>query len=95
MIQISPITLDQVVEAIYRLSGKAYALKILDKRHIVKEKKVKYVHVEKEALNLLADCPSVIRLHWTFQDQQSLYFVLDLVERGEILTFIKQVHFYI
>jgi hypothetical protein len=51
MIQISPVTLDQVVEAIYRLSGKAYALKILDKRHIVKEKKVKYVHVEKEALN--------------------------------------------
>jgi serine/threonine protein kinase len=51
---------------------KAYAVKVLDKVHILKEKKQKYVSVEKEALSLLLRHPGVITLFWTFQDRDSL-----------------------
>ncbi|PWN96842.1 hypothetical protein FA09DRAFT_361575 [Tilletiopsis washingtonensis] len=69
---------------------KAYAVKVLDKVHILKEKKQKYVSVEKEALSLLLRHPGVITLFWTFQDRDSLYFVLELAPNGELLSFIKR-----
>lgn len=52
--------------------AKVYAIKILDKVHILKQKKQKYVGVEKEALSRLTRHPGVITLYWTFQDQESL-----------------------
>ncbi|QEL58048.1 hypothetical protein CJJ09_000079 [Candidozyma auris] len=72
------------------LTNKKYAVKILDKRHIIKEKKVKYVNIEKHALNRLSGCPGVISLFFTFQDKHSLYFVLDYAANGELLGLIKQ-----
>lgn len=52
--------------------AKIYAIKVLDKVHILKEKKQKYVGVEREALSLLIRHPGVITLYWTFQDRESL-----------------------
>ncbi|RKP09562.1 phosphoinositide-dependent kinase-1, partial [Thamnocephalis sphaerospora] len=78
-----------VMLATERATGRQFAIKILDKRHIVKEKKVKYVNIEKQTLNRLQH-PSVLRLHYTFQDSQSLYFVLDLARNGEMLTWIRK-----
>ena len=42
-----------------------YAIKVLDKVHILREKKQKYVNVEKEALGLLLHHPGIITLYWT------------------------------
>ncbi|KAH8695510.1 putative serine/threonine protein kinase [Talaromyces proteolyticus] len=67
-----------------------YAIKILDKRHIIKEKKVKYVNIEKDTLNRLTDHPGIVRLYYTFQDERSLYFVLDLCKNGELLGVLKR-----
>ncbi|CAJ0628612.1 11987_t:CDS:2 [Entrophospora sp. SA101] len=72
-----------------RSTGREYAMKILDKKHIIKEKKVKYVHIEKNTLNRL-NHPGIIRLYYTFQDSDNLYFVLDHAKNGELLTFIKK-----
>lgn len=66
-----------------------YALKVLDKKHIIKERKVKYVNVEKETLARLDRHPGIVRLYWTFHDERSLYFVLELASKGEILKYIK------
>ena len=79
-----------VIAATDRQTGKEYAIKVLDKRHIIKEKKVKYVNIEKDTLNRLTDHPGVVRLYYTFQDEQSLYFVLDLASSGELLGVLKQ-----
>ena len=79
-----------VMAAADRLTGKEYAIKVLDKRHIIKEKKVKYVNIEKDTLNRLTDHPGVVRLYYTFQDEQSLYFVLDLASQGELLGVLKR-----
>ncbi|CAE6457715.1 unnamed protein product [Rhizoctonia solani] len=57
---------------------------------------VKYANVEKSALAILGagnhhrGHPGVVKLHWTFHDPTSLYFVLDLVPNGELLDRIKK-----
>ncbi|OJJ44283.1 hypothetical protein ASPZODRAFT_144856 [Penicilliopsis zonata CBS 506.65] len=79
-----------VVFATDRQTLKEYAIKILDKRHIIKEKKVKYVNIEKDTLNRLTEHPGVVRLYYTFQDERSLYFVLDLCKGGELLGVLKR-----
>lgn len=79
-----------VVAATDRQTLKEYAIKVLDKRHIIKEKKVKYVNIEKNTLFRLGDHPGVVRLYYTFQDESSLYFVLDLATNGELLGVLKK-----
>lgn len=79
-----------VLAATDRHTNREYAVKVLDKRHIIKEKKVKYVSIEKDTLNRLTDHPGIVRLYYTFQDERSLYFVLDLATGGELLGVLKR-----
>ncbi|KAF9344039.1 pkb-activating kinase-like protein, partial [Mortierella sp. AD094] len=78
-----------VVAAVDLSNKRDYAIKVLDKRHIIREKKVKYVNIEKNTLYKL-DHPGVVKLYSTFQDSSSLYYVLELCQNGELLTFIKK-----
>ncbi|KAK7509337.1 3-phosphoinositide-dependent protein kinase 1 [Phyllosticta citriasiana] len=71
-----------VLAATDRQTLREYAIKVLDKRHIIKEKKVKYVNIEKDTLNRLTN-PT-----WNYE--RSLYFVLDLASGGELLGFLKK-----
>ncbi|KAL3421044.1 hypothetical protein PVAG01_07489 [Phlyctema vagabunda] len=74
-----------------RQTLKEYAVKVLDKKHIIKEKKIKYVNIEKDTLNRLIEHPGIVRLFYTFQDSQSLYYVLDLASGGELLGVLKKI----
>lgn len=49
-----------------------YALKVLDKEHIKRERKTKYVLIERDTLKALDGHPGVVKLWWTFQDEWSL-----------------------
>lgn len=80
-----------VLAATDRQTLKEYAVKILDKRHIIKEKKIKYVNIEKNTLNRLTEHPGIVRLYYTFQDQKSLYYVLDVANGGELLGVLKKI----
>ncbi|KAH6656437.1 hypothetical protein BKA67DRAFT_590488 [Truncatella angustata] len=73
-----------------RQTLKEYAVKVLEKRHIIKEKKIKYVNIEKDTLNRLTEHPGIVRLYYTFQDESSLYYVLDLCTGGELLGVLKK-----
>lgn len=79
-----------VVKAVDKHTGTYYAVKVLDKRHIVKEKKVKYVNIEKNALHRLGQRAGIVHLHATFQDERLLYYVLDYAQNGELLGLIKK-----
>ena len=80
-----------VVLATDRQTLKEYAVKILDKKHIIKEKKIKYVNIEKDTLNRLIEHPGIVRLYYTFQDSASLYYVLDIASGGELLGVLKKI----
>lgn len=68
---------------------KEFAIKVLEKRHIIREKKTPYVQREKEVL-LRLNHPFFIKLHFTFQDDDRLYFGLSYARRGELLDYIKR-----
>lgn len=46
-------------------------MKVLEKRHIIREKKAQYVSREKEVLSRL-NHPFFVRLYFTFQDKEKL-----------------------
>ncbi|KXJ96849.1 kinase-like domain-containing protein [Microdochium bolleyi] len=73
-----------------RQTLKEYAIKVLGKKHIIKEKKIKYVNIEKDTLNRLTEHPGIVRLYYTFQDENSLYYVLDICTGGELLGVLKK-----
>eukprot|EP01116_Phalansterium_solitarium_P024655 TRINITY_DN9088_c0_g2_i1.p1 TRINITY_DN9088_c0_g2~~TRINITY_DN9088_c0_g2_i1.p1 ORF type:complete len:500 (+),score=129.92 TRINITY_DN9088_c0_g2_i1:180-1679(+) len=79
----------QVQKAVEIETGKEFAAKILDKRFIVKENKVKYVNTEKTILDSLVH-PNITRLYCTFQDPESLYFIMELCPNGELRDLIKK-----
>lgn len=73
-----------------RQTLKDYAVKVLDKKHIIKEKKIKYVNIERDTLNRLMEHPGIVKLFYTFQDTASLYYVLDFAAGGELLAVLKK-----
>jgi 3-phosphoinositide dependent protein kinase-1 len=70
-------------------TGQMFAVKILEKNHIIKEKKIEWVEREKNLLDKLSH-PAIITLYYTFQDHHFLYFVLELCPGGEFLDIIRK-----
>jgi 3-phosphoinositide dependent protein kinase-1 len=54
-----------------KTTKKQYAMKLLDKKQVVRENKVKYVHSEKNIWMKL-DHPFIVKLYYTFQDVSCL-----------------------
>lgn len=55
---------------------KEYALKQIQKRKLEREQKEYQAMVEKELLSNMKH-PGIVKLRYSFQDKQSLYFVLE------------------
>ncbi|XP_073947302.1 phosphoinositide-dependent kinase 1 isoform X2 [Choristoneura fumiferana] len=73
-------------------TGKEYAIKVCEKRQIIREKKREYIKREKDALNMLFNVPhGFVKLYCTFQDDERLYFVLSYAKNGELLPYINKV----
>jgi len=74
-------------------TNKEYAIKVCEKRHILREKKAEYVKRERDVLNILSHSktPFFVTLYCTFQDPDSLYFVLSYAKNGELLPYINKV----
>lgn len=67
-----------------------FAIKVLSKSYLVKQNKVKYVNIEKMALQRLSKLDTVVKMFFTFQDQSSLYFVLEYAPHGDFLSIMKE-----
>nr|CAD7399615.1 unnamed protein product [Timema poppensis] len=88
-------------------TSREYAIKVCDKRHIIREKKTEYVKREKEVLNILSSnvkvtAPFFVKLYCTFQDMDRLFnreftltciidFVLSYAKNSELLPYINKV----
>jgi len=71
----------------HKKKDKAYALKMLNKREIIGHHQVKGVIREKNVMASI-DHPFVVDLRCTFQDDQHLYMLIELVQGGELFTVI-------
>lgn len=70
-------------------TGKRYATKVIQKKLLAKENKIKTVGIEKKVLNLM-NHPNIISLFCTFQDKENLYFVLELAPGGEMFQILSK-----
>mmetsp|Transcript_4424 Transcript_4424/g.5961 ORF Transcript_4424/g.5961 Transcript_4424/m.5961 type:complete len:393 (+) Transcript_4424:260-1438(+) len=78
-----------VIKANRKGTDEWYALKIMDKRYIMKEKKVEYIKNERNILDRI-QYDGVVHLAFTFQDANSLYMGLEMCEQGELYSQIKR-----
>ena len=72
-------------------SRELLAIKVMEKRFIIKEKKVGLVNMERKILSSLRH-PNIVSLHYSFHDKLYLYIVTDLCAGGELR---KLVDFYL
>lgn len=76
-------------------TNKEVAIKICNKNHIIREKKQKAVMREKEILCKIKDgwsptAPFFVKLISSFQDAESLYFVLTYAKSGDFFSFLRK-----
>eukprot|EP00949_MAST-11_sp_MAST-11-sp1_P001031 g1031.t1 len=70
-------------------TGRTMALKAMQKAQIIASHQQKNVVSEKDVL-LECDHPFIIKLYRTFQDRDSIYMLLELVQGGELWTLLYQ-----
>ncbi|KAJ3143185.1 3-phosphoinositide dependent protein kinase-1 [Physocladia obscura] len=71
-----------VVAASEKATGRLFAIKILDQKFIIKEKKIKYVFIERDALNA-TNHPFIVK------SATSLYFAMEFAPNGDLLELMK------
>jgi tRNA A-37 threonylcarbamoyl transferase component Bud32 len=64
-------------------NNKVYAMKQLDKKDIKERGEVKHTKTEREVLSKI-QYPFLASLHYSFQSEKYLYFVMDFINGGEV-----------
>jgi tRNA A-37 threonylcarbamoyl transferase component Bud32 len=64
-------------------NDKLYAMKILSKPNIVRRKQVEHTRTERRILGTITH-PYIVKLHYAFQTDKKLFFVLDYAAGGEL-----------
>ncbi|KAF7372081.1 Protein kinase domain-containing protein [Mycena venus] len=72
------------------IDGKQYAIKIINKSHLIRAQKVETAAAERRALLRLRGHPGIVSLHCTFHDESNLYFVIDLAANGDIQSLVSR-----
>lgn len=73
----------------HKATQQIYALKILSKSVVLRTKQAGHIISEKEILQSLMH-PFIVNVYATFQDDVSLYFVLEYVIGGEFFTHLRK-----
>jgi len=70
-------------------SGQIYAMKVLKKRFIVAQNQVTHTTTERNVMVKL-EHPFLTKLHFAFQDEKNLYFVMDFINGGELFHHLRR-----
>ncbi|XP_034643455.1 serine/threonine-protein kinase Sgk2 isoform X4 [Trachemys scripta elegans] len=73
----------KVLLAKRKSDGMSYAVKVLQKKSILKKKEQTHIMAERNVLLKNVKHPFLVGLHYSFQTSEKLYFVLDYVNGGE------------
>ena len=68
----------------HKFENKIYAIKVLNKEAIIKRNEVRHIMAERNVLIRNLKHPFLVGLHYSFQSNDKLYFVLDYVNGGEV-----------
>ena len=63
-----------------------YAVKVLEKRTVVRRNETQHIMAERNVLRNNQHHPFLVSLHSSFQTKEKLYFVLDYVNGGEVFV---------
>lgn len=78
-----------------RSSGTLYAMKTLRKRDVLRRRQVAHVKAERDLLaDAAADNRWVVRLYYSFQDAESLYFVMEYVAGGDMMGLLTRLRIF-
>lgn len=69
-------------------TGKVYAMKILDKKAVIETNEVEHTMAEREVLGTI-DNPFIVHMHYSFQNENKLYFVMDFINGGELFYHLQ------
>ena len=70
-------------------TGKVYAMKVLNKKTIVERNEVEHTKSERAILMKL-NHPFLVRLHYSFQTPDKLYFIMDFINGGELFFHLQK-----
>ena len=65
------------------LTGKIYAMKVMNKNYIIQKKYLHYVVSECKIMKLLSGFPFILDLHYCFQSANFLYLIIDICPNGD------------
>eukprot|EP01089_Gocevia_fonbrunei_P011873 TRINITY_DN2643_c0_g2_i1.p1 TRINITY_DN2643_c0_g2~~TRINITY_DN2643_c0_g2_i1.p1 ORF type:complete len:486 (-),score=93.64 TRINITY_DN2643_c0_g2_i1:70-1527(-) len=70
-------------------SNEVYAMKVLNKTDVAERNEVTHARAENSILRKL-DCPFLVRMHFAFQNEEKLFFVMDFVNGGELFFHLQK-----
>lgn len=76
-----------------RDSGVLYAMKTLRKKDVLRRKQVAHVKAERDLL-AEADSNWVVKLYYSFQDLQCLYFVMEYIAGGDLMGLLVKLKIF-
>eukprot|EP00898_Chlorokybus_atmophyticus_P008724 jgi/Chlat1/8853/Chrsp91S08153 len=82
----------RVVKARLHASGVVYALKVMDKRQLLRERKEKYARLERALLDALGTHPGVVKMHGHYELHEARHYAAELVLLLEFLRDNKVIH---
>uniref|UniRef100_A0A8C6RNX3 Uncharacterized protein n=1 Tax=Nannospalax galili TaxID=1026970 RepID=A0A8C6RNX3_NANGA len=80
----------KVLLAKWKLDGKFYAVKVLQKKIVLNRKEQKHIMAECNVLLKNVKHPFLVGLHYSFQTTEKLYFVLDFINGGELFFHLQR-----
>ncbi|MGH0125523.1 UNVERIFIED_CONTAM: hypothetical protein FKN15_036257 [Acipenser sinensis] len=80
----------KVLLARHKNDEKFYAVKVLQKKAILKKKEEKHIMSERNVLLKNVKHPFLVGLHYSFQTADKLYFVLDYINGGELFYHLQR-----
>lgn len=70
-------------------TGRVFAMKVLNKKTIVERNEVEHTKSERAILMKL-NHPFLVRLHYSFQTADKLYFIMDFINGGELFFHLQK-----
>ncbi|OQV19729.1 Serine/threonine-protein kinase Sgk3 [Hypsibius exemplaris] len=84
----------KVLLARHKTEDKVYAVKVLQKQQIRKNNEIRHIMSERNILRKNIQHPFLVGLHYSFQTQDKLYFVLDYVNGGELFHHLQRERYF-